>query len=93
MVSRINLTPNFIQYMRKLNNKKIRWIIQEVEKGSSISWVAQALDVTLCSNLAIGPFALKVKIEREVGKHIPHNRIYRIMLAGGKDHGLRGMDA
>ncbi len=28
----------------------------------------------------LGPLALESKIERDVGIHIPHNRIYRIML-------------
>lgn len=32
--------------MRKLNNKKIRWTILEIEKGSSISWIAQVQDMT-----------------------------------------------
>ena len=32
--------------MHKLNNKKIRWIIREIEKGSSMSWIAQVQDVT-----------------------------------------------
>ena len=28
----------------------------------------------------LGPLALEAKIERDTGIHIPHNRIYRIML-------------
>ena len=32
--------------MRKLNNKKIRWIIREVERGSSMSWIARVQDIT-----------------------------------------------
>lgn len=110
--------------MRKLNNKKIRWIIREIEKGSSMSWIAQVQDVTrvriwqlynqylstgeipklmkpgkkpesiseddralvneMYEKHRVGPLALEVNIKRETGKHIPHNRIYKIMLAGGK---------
>ena len=31
----------------------------------------------------LGPLALESRIERDTGIHIPHNRIYRIMLEGG----------
>ena len=110
--------------MRKLNNKKIRWIIRELEKGASMSDVAKAQKVTrvrvwhlyqqylssgefptlrkpgkkpepvsetekdliirMHEKHHLGPLALEVKIERETGRHIPHNRIYKIMLAEGK---------
>ena len=110
--------------MAKLNEKKIRWIIRELEKGSSMSRVANIQDISkarvsqlyreyrltgkipelkkvgrkakpisredqeivheMFERYHIGPIALETKIEREMGIHIPHNRIYRILLEAGK---------
>ena len=109
--------------MRKLNDRKVRWIIREIEKGSSMSRVARIQGVSrvrvwqlwreymatgeiprlrkpgrkpvpiprherelvfeMYERYKLGPLALERKIRRETGQHIPHNKIYRIMLEGG----------
>ncbi len=109
--------------MRKLNQRKILWIIRKIEKGRSMAEIAKIQGITKVrvwqlyqeylsfrerpqlkksgrkrkeiseyerklvfekyEKYRLGPLALESKIERDVGIHIPHNRIYRIMLEGG----------
>ena len=110
--------------MRKLNLRKIQWIIREIEKGRKITEIAQIQGISrvrvwqlykqylskgeipklkkpgrkkteilaeerefileIHERHKVGPTALEKKIEREYGIHIPHNRIYRILLEEGK---------
>ena len=110
--------------MRKLNQRKIRWIIREIERGRRITEIAgiqgvmrvrvwqlyrEYLDKGEIPELKkagrkraeisreerefvieqhklhrLGPVALEKKIERIYGIHIPHNRIYRILVEEGK---------
>ncbi len=41
VVSQNNLTSKTIGVMRKLNKKKIQWIIREIEKGRKITEIAE----------------------------------------------------
>ena len=110
--------------MRKLNDKKIQWIIREIEKGRKITEIAKIQGISrvrvwqlykqylsegeipklrksgrkrmeiskeerefildIYERHILGPTALEKKIERKYGLHIPHNRIYRILLEEGK---------
>ena len=112
------------QYMKKLNKRKIRWIIREIERGElSIYQIAKQQGITKMHTWRIfnrfngvkNPILLKpgrsakpipeaernmildlygkipmcaVKIERHLAwkgmKHIPHNRVHRILLEAGK---------
>jgi len=110
--------------MTKLNDRKIRWIIREVQCGSSMSRIARiqgiskarvsqlyrrfretgqiptlkrpgrppvpikqeeyTLVLEMHEKYHLGPVALERKIRRECDIHIPHNRIYRILLKEGR---------
>ena len=110
--------------MRKLNDRKIRWIVREIEKGRKITEIAQIQGISrvrvwqlykqylsfgeipklkkpgrkksevsieerkfiveMHERYKLGPTSMEKKIEREYGIHIPHNRIYRILLKEGR---------
>ena len=111
--------------MRKLNEKKIQWIIREKERGRKITEIAEIQGISrvrvwqlyrqylgegeipklkkpgrkrrkiqreerdfiieIHKRYRFGVVALEKKIERMYGMHIPHNRIYRILLEERKE--------
>ena len=122
-VTSINF-EDLLQYMKKLNKRKIRWIVREVERGElSIYQIAKQQKISKMHVWRIfnrfkqvkNPILLKpgrrptpisedekkmvldihakmpmsaVKIEKHLAwkgmKHIPHNRIHRVLLEAGK---------
>ena len=71
-------------YKQYLSEGEIPKLRKSGRKRMEISKEEREFILDIHERYKLGPTALEKKIEREYGLHIPHNRIYRILLEEGK---------
>ena len=71
-------------YKQYLSEGKMPRLKKPRRKNSEIFREEREIIIGIHEKYRLGPTALEKKMEREYGIHIPHNRIYRILLEEGK---------